>query len=234
MTIRDDQAAADGGGPESTVTGRWGGRRTKIALGVVGLAAVLGAGAYTITDRLTGPRGETTHNGALVRQPLPIDPASKAVTQSASSSASASATSLDPHVVASIKAARDKMVKDGVKVTRPLPTQSTGSPVVGLARSDDGSLKAGGIVRVVTARSDLTGREELGWVAGGVTSYGDNKCSQTFRLFNSPRPAKKPNLLMCWRTSAKKSVVAVVVDPKGKPSRAKALDVLERKWREMN
>jgi hypothetical protein len=228
MTIRDDHGAADGGVPESTVTSRWGGRRTKIAVGVVGLAAVLGAGAYTVADRLSEHPGEPTEVAAPAAPQQPITP-----TGSASASASASTTSPDPDVVASIKAAREKMAKDGVKVTRPLPTPSTNRPVVGLARSTDGSLKAGGIVRVVTARSDLTGQQELGWVSGGVTSYGDNQCSQTLRLSGDAQPTKKPNLLMCWRTSAKKSVVAVVVDPKGKPSRTKALDVLEKKWRDM-
>ena len=47
--------------------------------------------------------------------------------------------------------------------------------------------------------------------------------TQTFRLFNDPAPEEKPNLLLCWRTSPHKSVVAVIVDPKGHPSTSKAL-----------
>jgi hypothetical protein len=39
---------------------------------------------------------------------------------------------------------------------------------------------------------------------------------------------------MCWRTTATKSVVAIVVDPKGKPSRDKALAAIEQKWRSMS
>ncbi|WP_203828223.1 hypothetical protein [Actinoplanes palleronii] len=96
-----------------------------------------------------------------------------------------------------------------------------------------GSLKSGGIIRVVSARGDLSGQRELRWVAGGVKPYRNADCTQTFQLGNNPKAERKKNLLLCWRTSTEKSVVTVLVDPKGKPSRAKAVRELNKKWKSM-
>lgn len=111
--------------------------------------------------------------------------------------------------------------------------QPTSSVPKSFEETQRGSLKSGGIVRVVSARSDLSGQGELQWVAGGVEPYRNAECTQRFQLGNEPKPARKPNLLLCWRTSAKKSVIAVLVDPKGKPSKAKAVGELDKKWRAM-
>jgi hypothetical protein len=96
-----------------------------------------------------------------------------------------------------------------------------------------GTLKSGGTIRVVSARGDLTGQRELRWVAGGVEPYRNAKCTQRFQLGNNPKPARKANLLLCWRTSAEKSVITILVDPDGKPSKAKAVRELDKKWRAM-
>ena len=219
MTNRDDP------GTRPSWTG------TRIAVGVVSLAALLGTGAYVITDRLTPHRDTVTDVGALAPAPAPGH-TSTTTASPAPASALGSAASISPEVAAEIKKAREKAAKDGVPLIRPKPAQSTRA-VTGLMRTTKGTLNEGGIVRVVSARSDLTGQQELAWVAGGVTTYGGAECSQTFRFSSSPAPVKRPNLLLCWRTSAKKSVVAIVVDPKGKPSKAKAVDLLEKKWRSM-
>ncbi|MDI6101619.1 hypothetical protein QLQ12_23645 [Actinoplanes sp. NEAU-A12] len=144
----------------------------------------------------------------------------------------ASGSPLPEKVVEGIKEARRKMAEDGVKRMPALPQKAI-PPDADFQRTTKGSLKEGGILRLLTARSDLTGQQELAGVAGGVTKYRNVPCSQTFKFSTNPAPRKRPNLLMCWRTTPKKSVVAIVVDPGGNPSREKAVRALEKKWRAM-
>lgn len=224
--------------------------RPRIATGVAGLAVVLGVGAYAITDQLTkngtpldaaapAPAATSAQPNAWADEvsPKPLwSPSAAGGSPSSlpSSTATVSPTpSVPASVAAKIKQAREDMAKHGVSIKRAPAAPATVAPVVGLSRTTTGSLSKGGIVRVVSARSDLTGQQELAWVAGGVTDFGDDKCSQTFKLSNDPEPQEKPNLLLCWRTSAKKSVVAVVVDPNGHPSRPEALTELHKKWQSL-
>jgi hypothetical protein len=215
--------------------------RTRIAVGVAGLAALLGTGAYVITDHVTDRSAATTDVGALARQ-APGSSAASGSTgpatgasgggPSASQSQASVRPSIPAEVVAKIQEAREKMARDGVKVDRPVVPRAT-MAASDVESSTTGSLKEGGILRLVTARGDLTGERELAYVAGGVERHRGVPCSQTFKFSTNPTPAKRVNLLMCWRTSAKKSVVAMVVDPEGHPSPDKAVDALEKKWRSM-
>ena len=234
MRASDEDRQRDGTAPG--VSGSWWTRHRRATAGVAGLAAVLGAGAYVLTDQMTADRTTTRRDAAIsaVTNAPTAGPSGTPVASSSSAppAATASASPIPSKVVEEIKEARRKMAEDGVEVKRPAVPKAT-------ATADDvrvatkGSLSEGGIVRMVTARGDLTGQRELAWVAGGVAKYRNVPCSQTIRFSANSQPEKKPNLLMCWRTSAKKSVVAIVVDPKGHPSREKAVDALEQKWRSM-
>lgn len=214
----------------------WWARHRRATAGVAGLAGVLGTGAYVLTAQVTTDRTTTTSRDAAIGAVATASagPSGTPVPPNSSTppAAETSASPIPSKVVEEIKEARRKMADDGVPVKRPAVPKAT-------ATADDvrvatkGSLSEGGIVRMVTARGDLTGQRELAWVAGGVAEYRNVPCSQTIRFSTSSRPEKKPNLLVCWRTSAKKSVVAIVVDPKGHPSREKAVDALEQKWRNM-
>jgi hypothetical protein len=248
MTSDDHKYEA---GARAQVTGgrpAW--SRARIATGAAGLAVVLGVGAYAITVELTkngtppdaaapAPTAASAQPNAWADEVSPKPLRSPSAPGGSPSSAPSSvptallAPSVPASVAAEIRRAREDMAKHGVAVQRAPVPSTTVAPLVGLSRTTTGSLTKGGIVRVVSARSDLTGQQELAWVAGGVTDFGDDKCTQTVRLFNSPKPQEKPNLLLCWRTSAKKSVVAVVVDPQGHPSRPAALAELHKKWQSM-
>lgn len=215
------------------------GRRARLAAGTAGLAMLLGAGACGGESAAERDPAALTPASAPAPAPPPVgsasalpSPTSPSTSPSSAPTSASPAPSLPAKVAASIRAARERMAKDGVKVVRPLPTR----PQVAaedLQRSTTGTLNSGGIVRVVSARSDLTGQQELGWVAGGISRYGNDQCTQTIKTFTKPTPTLKPNLLICWRVSATRSVVAIVVDPKGHPSRPKALATLDRKWRSM-
>jgi hypothetical protein len=230
MSDTDDQQRDESGDPR-TARAAIRRRRTPIVIGAVGLAAVLGGGAYVITDHLTEHGTETADVSALA-SPAAV-PTGPATASTAATQVSASASeSVAPEVRKQIDDARKKMVEDGVGVKRPIPPQAT-AMVDDVKISTKGSLKDGGILRMVTARGDLTGQRELAWVAGGVQKHRDVPCTQTFQFTSSSGPEKKANLLLCWLTSAKKSVVAIVVDPKGHPSRDKAVDAVEKTWRGM-
>ena len=91
----------------------------------------------------------------------------------------------------------------------------------------------GKTMRLVSARADLTGQRELAWVADGGEPVGRARCSQTFRLASNVEPARKPNLLICWRLSATKSVYTVMVDLDGDPSERKAAAAIDTEWQKL-
>lgn len=208
-------------------------RRATAVAGMLSLAALLSAGACG-----SGKTEEATSN---VRAIAPQASGASANSRSAASEPSegtqspeASATSsIDTETKKKIDEAHRRMAEDGVPLQRPVTPRKTVAAAASIMRDTVGSLKGGGIVRVVSARGDLTGQSELAWVAGGVAKHRNVDCSQTFKFATNPKPTRKPNLLLCWRTSARKSVVAVVVDPQGHPSKDKAVSELERKWRRM-
>ncbi len=239
MSVTDDDRNRDDGG-DQTAHNPVRKRNRQIAIGAVGLAAVLGTGAYFVTDSLTD-KGTTTATEAASPAPVVVASGSAAATSAGASAepsavasvrASAPPSALPKEVEEKIKEARRKMAEDGVPIKRPVLPKTTAT-AENIEMTTKGSLKEGGIVRVLAAREDLTGQRELAYVAGGVEKYRKTLCSQTFQFSTNPKPAKKDNLVICWRTTAAKSVVAMVVDPKGKPSRDKAVDALEKKWRSM-
>jgi hypothetical protein len=216
-----------------------GGGGIRVAIGVTALAAMLGVGAFVITNHLTDKETAQAPVGGVSTVPgesaQGSASASNAPTSTgAQASPSPSASPISKEVRDKIEAARRKMAKDGVKVDRPLAPKVTRQLTDGdVQMTQSGSLKDGGIVRVVAAPGDLTGQRELAWVDGGVNKYRGVDCSQTFKFSTNPAPVMKPNLLLCWRTSAVKSVIAVVVDPNGHPSKDKAVKELEKKWKSM-
>jgi hypothetical protein len=213
--------------------------RRKLAVrfvaGAAGLA-VLGGGAYALTTQLMD-RGTTTALSDVPIGTMPAPPeASSAAPPSPSPSAAPEVTkepsAVPPEVAKEIDEARRKMAEDGVKVQRAI-TPSVTTSAADIKVRQKGSLQKGGIVRIVTARGDLTGQRELAWVSGGIQKYDGVPCSSTIKV-SADRPAeKKANLLICWRTSEKKSVISIVVDPDGHPSAEKAVTALDEKWRSM-
>jgi hypothetical protein len=240
MSVTDDDRNREDGVNQPT-TDPVRRRNRQLVISVVVLAAVLSTGAYFVTDRLTGKDTGPAEVGALApvvvasgsTGPTSVGPTSGRPSASASVavSAPASVAPITPELRKQIEAVRRQMAEDGVRVKRPLPGAS--QEVAGLRTTTQGSLNSGGIVRMVTARGDLAGQRELAWVAGGTKKYRGVPCSQTVRFSEGAVPQRKANLLICWRTSAKKSVISIVVDPDGRPSREKAVDALEAKWRSM-
>jgi hypothetical protein len=195
-------------------------RQKQAAVGAVGLAAVLGGGAFLVTEAVTRDSGAPPPE-ALAPRPtatsvgISATPSKTAASRppavSVSRTPSPSASARTKTAAERVAAARSAAAKDGVKVQRPLPA---GTP-------------AGAV-------QDLTGYRELSWVADGGDPVGSARCSQTFRFASNAKPAHKPNLLVCWRTSAAKSVYTVMVDMDGRPSKQDSVAALSKRWTAMD
>ena len=222
-------------------------RRRRAVVGVVGLAAVLGAGAYVITAQVIDHRNAAARDtGALAPMATPGSVAPSAPDLSAAplagASTSPSPSAASPSAARSgapapsgsvpvdeeIRKAREKAAKDGYPVQRALTAapHAESGPVTerSVPRTDGGSL------RVITARFDLSGQRELLWAADAGRAVGDARCTQKFHFSNVEKPAVRPNLLLCWRTSADRSVATVLVDQHGRPSAVESVRIIDREW----
>lgn len=215
-------------------------RRRRLVLGAAGLAAVLGVGAVVITDRLTDDA--VTRDVAAISVPEPVvsteppsttEPTSYPTT-AAPVTASPTVTTVkpkpDPEVSKKIVIARSKAAADGVPLQRALTGRALNVPS-DVQTTTTGSPQApGGSLKVVTARGDLTGYEELSWVGDDGEPVGTARCTQQFRLSNDAKPTKRPTLLVCWRTSASRSVYTVAVNLKASPSAQASVAAIDKAW----
>ncbi|WP_433826375.1 hypothetical protein ACQP2E_30430 [Actinoplanes sp. CA-015351] len=169
--------------------------------------------------------------------PTPGDSVSKpAATDLSSTEAKPSTTvSLSAADQERVEAARENGKKNSTKITRPYTVSRQGGASPGYypqAVDQDviGDLKKDGeTMRVYTSRQDLTGYQELAWVVNGER-IGEAFCTQTIKLSSDKKTRTRPTLLICWRTSAEKSVYTVLVDVDKKPSKNKSLSVIKKEW----
>jgi hypothetical protein len=84
--------------------------------------------------------------------------------------------------------------------------------------------------KIVSARKDLTGQREMVWAADAGTPVGKARCTQNFKFGPNSRKGIRKTLLLCWRTSAQRSVYTIAVDMRGVPSRKLSVDELNRVW----
>ena len=109
-----------------------------------------------------------------------------------------------------------------------LPTLSA-DPLHGTSWQQKAALAAGGrawaartyghagaakSIRVVVARTDLTGKLEQAWAAGAGTQVGRATCTHDTKLTPTSPARVRPTVLICWRTTPGLSAYALVIDPK--------------------
>jgi hypothetical protein len=186
----------------------WQRRRYQVAAGA-GLVAVLAAGALAARSAgQTGEPAETTYGRAL-----------------ASTSPLVSLGVPSPSPMPS-------PTESPIPTIRPLAPRPalTVSPSV----SNSGTLaKDHHTLRVVTARADLTGQRELAWAADAGRQVGTSRCTQNFRFSTDTPPRVRPTMMLCWRTSATKTVYAIVVDIDKRPSERETVQIINRVWAQM-
>jgi hypothetical protein len=245
MTRQDDDRQDDNGVYRSEPNRPPATRRMQIAAGVTGLAALLGGGAYVITNRIVNHDGSgvTQDVGALApvapgaASPSSAAPSESAATPSASpTSATPSATpttsptrSPDPaEVRKQIQAARDKAAKDGIPLQRPLKPK--GKMVAEGQISSRTEQTSEGSIRISSARADLSGQGDRLLAADDGTPVGHARCAHKVH-FSADAPAREiPTLLLCWRTSSERSVVTLAVSKQGRPSAAASAATIDREW----
>ncbi|GAA0510627.1 hypothetical protein Ade02nite_46020 [Paractinoplanes deccanensis] len=249
MSIPEEDRSGDEGVYRSAETDRRQRRRKQrakqAAVGVAGLA-VLGAGAFFVTTQVAGRNAgtETRDAGALAPMASPAtgvppstapsaEPTAEADTVAPSKGAVKQSSSPTPapsrslSVEEQIKEAREKAAKDGHPVQRALTAAPNAKP--GPVNKRNETLP-NGTLRVITAKHDLTGQGELLWAADKGKKIGQISCTQNFKFSNNSKASVRPNMLLCWRTSAGKSVVTVLVDQDGKPSTEKSAEVINSEW----
>jgi hypothetical protein len=209
-----------------------GGRpRTKVAwaAGAVGLAAVIGAGALAVSHRSPAiPQALPSEPGTAVSAPPASSPATKKKT-AAEKSAEVRALMEKANVPQSVAEkwveARAADDEPGSTVRRPL--HAAGDVVVSDAEVTVRTVRG---IRVTSARRNLIGQRELAWVADEGEPVGDAHCSQNVRLSPDVPAAVRPSLLLCWRTSATKSVYTVQVDRRNSPSKQRSVALISKAW----
>jgi hypothetical protein len=220
-------------------------RRRKAAVGAAGLAALLGGGAYLVTDLITDkPETIASESGVVAPLARPSMSPSPSVSRSRPGStragAGASSKTASPSTSAgsksAVQAAKDARTygnKHRVPQTRPLPLPSKTVAPSGVTVTNSGAPGARTTLRVISARGDLTGQRELAWVADEGTAVGNARCTQTFRFSDNGAPSRKPTMLICWRTSAARSVITLMVNLDGHPSKAASSAALNKRWAEL-
>jgi hypothetical protein len=211
-------------------------RRKQMVVAAVGLAALLGGGAFVVTEARTAEETIVPDEAHAPPAPAPAPTPAPAVSEpplsvrsSGLPAARVSRTSSpEPETLAERIAqlqASARMATDQVGV----PLGPSVIPDSALTVSRSGTSRTG-TLKVVSALADLTGQQELAWVAGPGDKVGDAECSQRIRLSADVPVLVHPTLLLCWKTSAAKSVYTLAVSPKGKPSAQASVDALDRQW----
>ncbi|MFG1607126.1 hypothetical protein [Actinoplanes sp. NPDC049265] len=226
-------------------------RRRKRSLAVAGLAVVLGGGAIAATQwtgnddpavpvELAAPAtaASDSTDGPVdaTASPSPSEGSAPAHTPASPSSKSPEPSpSLPKDAAQRIAEARAAAAKEGVPVKPAIPAPTSPElPDEAITVRDSGSLqKDKATMRLVSARGDLTGQRELAMVADDGEKFGNSRCSQTISVVNEAKPQRKPTLLICWRTSAKKSVYTVAVDLDGDPSEQKSVAAIDTEWKRL-
>jgi hypothetical protein len=255
MSVRDDDWPGDDGASESVTIRCQNRRRRQAAVGAASLAVVLGAGAYLVTTQIAsrndGILTQDTNAIAPIAPPKWGEPSAaasasaspsgspasvastptKAAKAAAKRTASASPVPSDPGSVRKqIDAARATAARDGFPLQRPL-TPAPGVVRNGSSVSEESqTLPDGGTMRIITAKDDLSGQRELLWAADDGKSVDGSRCTQNFHFSQTGKAAVRPTMLLCWRTSANRSVVVLSIAKRGHPSLSDSVAVIGRRW----
>ncbi|MEV0900320.1 hypothetical protein [Actinoplanes sp. NPDC049802] len=213
-------------------------RRKQVFAAIAGAAAVLTGAGFLATQLMNESQPTLPEPAALAPQTTPA-------------SAGVSAAGISP----SDARTPGKSTKRAAPAERsPAPTPAAGGPgspgadaarasaAIGDLRDRLGLGATGvaerterlgdGTVRIVTARRDLTGDRELVLAGDDGTEVGDGvRCTTDVRrgtIISSEAPS--PATLLCWRTSAERSVITMATAPDGEPSTADSVELIQREW----
>ena len=208
-------------------------RNKRVAIGVAGLAAVVGGGAFLLTSQESDQVSEEPST-ASASQPAPSAPASSGpapvtTTQAARIKQVLPAPSGPLSLDERLDAARSANKRLGTEVRRPAPRPAVAVDESKVKVVQTGSPKQRRTFKVASSRQDLTGYRELAWVRNGKP-VGDATCTKSVTVSENVPARKRPTLLICWRTSATKSAYTVAVDFDKPPAQAVSIAALKKAW----
>lgn len=247
----DDNRAAEG--PPDDGTGaaypsamtRRARRRKQAMIGAAGLLSILGVGGIVATQVLTdSDTAPAARNGAL----QPVAPstsaplAGKAPGSSANPSAAAKGywtpgakpvtpTPRPSTTAEQIAAARSAAATATNQVRRPMSPADARVATVQDTEVTTSTVRRGGeTLTVKSARQDLTGYAELRLAADEGKKVGNARCTNKIRASAGAPATERPTLLLCWRTSAQRSVFTLAVKVTGRPSQAASVAAIDKAW----
>jgi hypothetical protein len=125
-----------------------------------------------------------------------------------------------------IKDARAQAAADGFPEMRP-PGQQRAT----VSTTSTTENTAQGLIQITTAHGDLKGISPQALAGDAGKPAGDGiSCTNKLR-FSVNAPARTiPNMLLCFKTSAERSVVTMATAKKGSPSTAASTAIIAREW----
>ena len=235
----DDARPADLPGPGDATTGLYVSdrsrrvrRRRQALIGAAGVAALVGAGMLVAQPFTDGAPIGPTGFGAWspLRTPAPSS-STPALSAGASSSAAADVVASPSTLTERVAKAKTANERAGTTIRRPLaPAGGIVAAMGAVNVTESGSVRSGSTLRVVSARHDLTGQRELAWIAEKGEKVGTAHCADKIRLSADAEVREHKTLLLCWRTSATKSVYTVAVKLDGRPSKRASVAEIDRVW----
>jgi hypothetical protein len=230
----EDPAAA--GWPEnpsgSTPPHRvWNRRRYRVAA-TVGLAAVLGTGAFVTVRMVQGQSVAVSGaNPGPMNAPSPIPASeatsSRAATRGATTPGATTSATTKPSVKSSATAR-------GAHGLPPPPAGKVAVDPAAVMLTSSGSLpKDRHTLHVWSARADLSAQREMTLAGDAGHPVGKARCTQKFRFTADSDPVEKPTALLCWRITPTKSVYLLAVDLDHRPSKKAAAAKINKVWKKL-
>ncbi|MEV6301469.1 hypothetical protein AB0M02_18810 [Actinoplanes sp. NPDC051861] len=198
-------------------------RRRWMAVGIVAGAAVVAGGGVLVTRRVS------ESGGGGLPEPAAIAPRTFATT--------AGETGGEASVARTPEGFKPAQPVERSPAPAPQPSDQpdAGGDVRQEAAEDGVSERTetleNGTIRIVTAPRDLTGERELLLAGDEGEQVADGvRCTSDVRMGMGVPASRRPTLLLCWRTSAARSVVTVAIVPNGEPPTASSVAVIGREW----
>jgi hypothetical protein len=88
----------------------------------------------------------------------------------------------------------------------------------------------GRTIRIVAARTSLSGKLEQAWAADDGAAVGDDRCTQNVQFTPKGPVGVRHTVALCWRSSSALSAYALLIDPKSTVRPADAAAALDQSW----
>ncbi|MCU7725488.1 hypothetical protein ODJ79_17310 [Actinoplanes sp. KI2] len=190
-----------------------------VTAAVVGLAVVAG-GAFL----LLGNRHQDVTTGALEPSASPTAHASAAAVSDGPQPGGKSAAA--PRAAGTASRTTGSPAKPPSAESRSSRTPDTASAEGVSSRT---VLLPTGNVHLTWAKANLLGQQEQNLAADNGKPVGGARCTQKLKVVGGT-PKDIPNMILCWRTSAARSVLAFQVVTSGAPSAATNVKILNEQW----